>query len=247
MTIELSRSYGLTSNVLRDFRVATRFEEEDPIVFPDGRVHLPSIREANFSIEFACETGTTPRDIVGEAARLLRKFYGLDGEDLVASKVILSGPATVMIWQDGSKTVAKCRKGDECDYVFGMMACILRKLTRNRGHAVDDNEDALRAMAESIESMGDLDELIDYTRLMLNTLTVLRGSSDAWEGQLGDPDDATAGGGGDCPEDDGQSESENDAPEMARRLHEYIDAISESSADGLAAVSKLLLGGGRDE
>lgn len=43
-------------------------------------------------------------------------------------KVIFSGPATIVFWYDGSKTVVKCTKGDHLNYEMGIAMCTLKKL-----------------------------------------------------------------------------------------------------------------------
>lgn len=43
-------------------------------------------------------------------------------------KVIFSGPATIVFWNDGSKTVVKCTKGDHLNYEMGIAMCTLKKL-----------------------------------------------------------------------------------------------------------------------
>ena len=43
-------------------------------------------------------------------------------------KVIFSGPATIVFWYDGSKTVVKCTKGDRLNYEMGIAMCTLKKL-----------------------------------------------------------------------------------------------------------------------
>lgn len=43
-------------------------------------------------------------------------------------KVVFSGPATIVIWKDGTKTVVKCMEGDEYDPEKGLMMCIMEKL-----------------------------------------------------------------------------------------------------------------------
>lgn len=47
-------------------------------------------------------------------------------------KVILNEPATVVLWDDGTKTIAKCDEDDSFDPLFGIIACVIRKLGRNR-------------------------------------------------------------------------------------------------------------------
>lgn len=119
----------------------------------------------------------------------LADFLGVDDIDgcslPTAAKVIFSGGATIILWDDGTKTVAKCHGGDEFDPLFGIMACIVRKITGNRGHGVNDNEQLISELAGRIKSLDDVDELIDETLRRLDLLTILAESADLWMDQLG--------------------------------------------------------------
>lgn len=138
-------------------------------------------------------TGDLSLDEVFDAIKLHSPWFFEpdvnDGEGLpVMEKAIFNGPATIALWADSTKTVSKARGGDEYDPLFGLLACILRKLTRNRGHAVDEFEGMLREIAGNISSPDDIDGLIDFCMLTLDILTVLRDSSDKWLSQLGEPE-----------------------------------------------------------
>lgn len=50
------------------------------------------------------------------------------GKYIKIRKVIFSGPATIVFWYDGSKTVVKCTKGDHLNYEMGIAMCALKKL-----------------------------------------------------------------------------------------------------------------------
>ena len=47
--------------------------------------------------------------------------------NLKIKKVIFNGPATIVIWEDGSKTVVKCMEGDTFNYEAGLALCISKK------------------------------------------------------------------------------------------------------------------------
>lgn len=64
-----------------------------------------------------------------------------------AKQVILNDPATVVIWEDGTKTVTKAKDGDEYDDKVGLLLCAVRKASNNRIR-VEDMEDAIRAVAK---------------------------------------------------------------------------------------------------
>lgn len=50
------------------------------------------------------------------------------GKYIKIRKVIFSGPATIVFWNDGDKTVVKCMKGDHLNYEMGIAMCTLKKL-----------------------------------------------------------------------------------------------------------------------
>ena len=47
-------------------------------------------------------------------------------------KVIINDPATVVFFNDDTKAVTKAKDGDEYDPLFGIMACAMRKVGKNR-------------------------------------------------------------------------------------------------------------------
>lgn len=42
-------------------------------------------------------------------------------------RVIYSEPATIVFWDDGTKTISKCDKQDEYDELTGFLMCVLKK------------------------------------------------------------------------------------------------------------------------
>lgn len=135
------------------------------------------------------KTGTPHHEIVSGLADILG-VDDIDDRSLpTAAKIIFSGGATIILWDDGTKTVAKCHGGDEFDPLFGIMACIVRKLTGNRGHGVNDSEQLISELAGRIKSLDDVDELIDETLRRLDLLAVLAESADMWMDQLGPADE----------------------------------------------------------
>ena len=49
-------------------------------------------------------------------------------------KVIFSGPATTILWKDGTKTTVKCQDEDVWDDEVGIAMCYLKKLLGNKGN-----------------------------------------------------------------------------------------------------------------
>lgn len=53
------------------------------------------------------------------------------------SKVIFNPPATIVLWQDGTKTVVKCQEGDLYSKRMGLALCIAKKTFGNSGNYND--------------------------------------------------------------------------------------------------------------
>ena len=54
--------------------------------------------------------------------------------DSPIKKVIFNNPATVVIWEDGTKTVVKCQEGDTYSEELGLAMCISKKFFGNKGN-----------------------------------------------------------------------------------------------------------------
>lgn len=47
------------------------------------------------------------------------------------TKIIFNGPATIVFWDDGTKTVVKCTERETFDYEKGVALCYMKKLIGN--------------------------------------------------------------------------------------------------------------------
>ena len=56
---------------------------------------------------------------------------------LVINDVIFSGPATIVLWSDGSKTVVKAQNGEKMDAEKGLAMAVVKKLYGNGGRYYD--------------------------------------------------------------------------------------------------------------
>lgn len=86
------------------------------------------------------------------------------------TKVLFNGPATVTFFDDGTKVVTKAKDGDEFDPLFGIIACMVRKVGKNRV-TVDSWEPFIQFLAENLGSARECRFLAD----------VLNATADAWE------------------------------------------------------------------
>ena len=50
---------------------------------------------------------------------------------LKARRVVFNPPATVVLWEDGTKTVVKCDKDDEYNVITGIALCYMKKALGN--------------------------------------------------------------------------------------------------------------------
>lgn len=51
---------------------------------------------------------------------------------LTINKVIYNPPATIILWNDGTKTMSKCDKEDTYNKATGFMLCVLKKKYGNK-------------------------------------------------------------------------------------------------------------------
>lgn len=66
----------------------------------------------------------------------LNARYGIGTERMLPeiADVIFSGPATIVRWTDGTKTVVKCSKGENFDPEKGLVMAITKKALGNKGN-----------------------------------------------------------------------------------------------------------------
>lgn len=61
----------------------------------------------------------------------------------VAQKVIFNEPATIVVWDDGTKTVVKCGDRDVYDPEKGIALCFMKKMLGNTGRYYETIKKAL--------------------------------------------------------------------------------------------------------
>ena len=73
----------------------------------------------------------------GPAADLILNFYLNKFHNQVCNleikKVLYKNPATIVFWEDGSKTAVVCQKNDAYDPEKGLAMAILKKMNGNTG------------------------------------------------------------------------------------------------------------------
>jgi len=53
---------------------------------------------------------------------------------ITPKKVIFHDPATIVFWNDGTKTVVKCQPGDEYSKEMGLALCFSKKMLGNKSN-----------------------------------------------------------------------------------------------------------------
>ena len=97
------------------------------------------------------------------------KCGALFRENIYIEKVIFNEPATIVLWSDGSKTVVKCKEGEEFDPDVGLAMCVCKRLFGNAFHYI------FRKYTEQYwenfeeEEDGD-DNLQDYNRMLRDSM-----------------------------------------------------------------------------
>ena len=64
------------------------------------------------------------------------KFYanGNSAKTFTIKDVIFSPPATIVLWEDGTKTVVKCQDDETYSKEVGLAMCICKKVYGNKGN-----------------------------------------------------------------------------------------------------------------
>lgn len=58
----------------------------------------------------------------------LNFHYGSHSKSLQPKKIIFNGPATIVIWDDGNKTIVKQSNLDNYDYEKGFAMCVVKRV-----------------------------------------------------------------------------------------------------------------------
>lgn len=83
-----------------------------------------------------CSANELSSYIIGTAADIKGVFKGLfnleennmSRKSLEVKKVIYSGPCTIVIWADDSKTIVRCQDGDTYSKEVGLLMCLAKKV-----------------------------------------------------------------------------------------------------------------------
>lgn len=73
-------------------------------------------------------------EYISKLAENRLNFVNFDILYMKPKKIILNGPATIIIWVDGTKTVVKCDKDDTYDPEKGIALCFMKKAMNNKSN-----------------------------------------------------------------------------------------------------------------
>ena len=75
----------------------------------------------------------------GKSLMAAKQIYDMIGrsDPFAIEKVIFNGPATIVMWMDGTKTIVKCQDGDAFDPEKGLAMAISKKAFGNKGNYCD--------------------------------------------------------------------------------------------------------------
>lgn len=83
---------------------------------------------SNFEVDKYCYN-----DVIA-TRDFLNSIYGINSSRIPEIKnVIFNDPATIVFWEDGTKTVVKCQDGDEFDPEKGLAMAVAKKTYGNKG------------------------------------------------------------------------------------------------------------------
>lgn len=100
--------------------------------FPKFEGHITGTARVSYrSLDDIRNDAEVPRNIY---RNILNSTYGIGSLRIPEIKnVIFNNPATIVFWEDGTKTVVKCQDGDEFDPEKGLAMAIAKKAYGNKG------------------------------------------------------------------------------------------------------------------
>ena len=101
--------------------------------FPKFEGHITGTAKVSYrSLDDIRNDDEVPRNIY---RNILNSTYGIGSLRIPEIKnVIFNDPATIVFWEDGTKTVVKCQDGDEFDPEKGLAMAIAKKAYGNKGN-----------------------------------------------------------------------------------------------------------------
>lgn len=105
-------------------------------------------------------------DVFAQSNAVARRI----GRNPEIKKVIFNDPVTVVIWEDGTKTVVKCQPGDTYSKETGLALCIAKKYLGNKGNFNEVFKKWIPEETEPVEKVKEVDEVEDAVTGAINLL-----------------------------------------------------------------------------
>lgn len=106
--------------------------EPKTLLLDNGRVNKQKLRKTDYTDYCKYDVMRTKEMY----KQMLNTRYGIGTARMLPeiADVIFSGPATIVQWKDGTKTVVKCNKGENFDPEKGLVMAITKKALGNKGN-----------------------------------------------------------------------------------------------------------------
>lgn len=117
----------------------------------NNRVYL-KINDDYMPLESVTEIDLTDTTFVIDQ-RVLGGYISCSPRQITPRKVIFSGPKTIVIWEDGTKTIVGCAEGQEYDEYAGFCAALAKKIfgTTSAAKRVLDANKVINAPKEIVQ------------------------------------------------------------------------------------------------
>lgn len=119
-------------------------------------IELSTVRQSSGDVDFEIEGRFNPR--VYKARMVREKLTPVHpvGPKPIPKKVIFSGPATTILWKDGTKTTVKCQDEDVWDDDVGIAMCYLKKMLGNKGNYNNIFREAMKVAEVQLNKLEEI-------------------------------------------------------------------------------------------
>lgn len=93
---------------------------------PEGRILLEYREPVYIPFEFTERRNAMPPESIKKSYNFF--FSSFYNKEIEIEKVIFNNPATIVLWNDGTKTVVKAQEGDGWDMEKGLAMCVAKRI-----------------------------------------------------------------------------------------------------------------------
>lgn len=126
----------VNGDICNDYNMMTiksDIENIKNIEWPTITVTTNGFKEMDIAKQIAFITGRGSGE-TQYSLELNRAYYSGYYYRFQPKKIIFNGPATIVLWEDGTKTVVKCQDGDTFDQEKGIALCFMKKSLGNKSN-----------------------------------------------------------------------------------------------------------------